>query len=84
MTDVYYKVCSLFVGKFVNRWTDRLLNVHPSLLPSFKGMDAHKQALEAGVKLSGCTVHYVTVSIFWTFIGIFSRYCSIVRGYIVS
>lgn len=51
------------IGKFVERWTGRLLNVHPSLLPSFKGMDAHEQVLAAGVKYSGCTVHYVVVSI---------------------
>lgn len=42
---------------FVNRW--RIVNIHPSLLPAFPGLDAQRQALEAGVKVSGCTVHFV-------------------------
>ncbi len=50
----------LFTPQFVTRWHGRMLNVHPSLLPLFKGLDPHGQALAAGVKLSGATVHFVT------------------------
>jgi len=44
---------------FVAIWRDRLINIHPSLLPSFRGLHPQRQALEAGVKFSGCTVHFV-------------------------
>lgn len=44
---------------FVGQWRDRLVNIHPSLLPCFPGMHTHERALEAGVKIHGCTVHYV-------------------------
>lgn len=44
----------------VNAWSGRMLNIHPSLLPSFPGLDTHRRALEAGVKLHGCTVHLVS------------------------
>ncbi len=44
----------------VDRWAGRMLNIHPSLLPAFPGLDTHERALAAGVKLHGCTVHLVT------------------------
>ncbi len=44
---------------FVSEFRNRILNIHPSLLPSFKGLDAQKQAFEYGVKFAGCTVHFV-------------------------
>lgn len=44
----------------VGRWAGRMLNIHPSLLPAFPGLDTHARALAAGVKLHGCTVHLVT------------------------
>jgi phosphoribosylglycinamide formyltransferase-1 len=44
---------------FVQQFPNRILNIHPSLLPAFPGLDAQKQALEYGVKVSGCTVHFV-------------------------
>ncbi len=49
----------LLSGDFVRAFPNRILNIHPSLLPSFKGLDAHEQAIEYGVKVSGCTVHFV-------------------------
>jgi len=49
----------LLTPGFVDRWRDRLINIHPSLLPAFKGIDAVEQALAAGVACTGCTVHFV-------------------------
>lgn len=49
----------LLTPGFVDAWRDRMVNIHPSLLPSFKGLHPQQQALDAGVKVSGCTVHYV-------------------------
>src|SRR3984885_1763074 len=49
----------LFTAEFVQAWHGRMLNIHPSLLPSFPGLDPHGQALNAGVKISGATVHFV-------------------------
>jgi phosphoribosylglycinamide formyltransferase-1 len=49
----------LFTAEFVQRWYGKMLNIHPSLLPSFPGLDPHGQALNAGVKISGATVHFV-------------------------
>jgi phosphoribosylglycinamide formyltransferase 1 len=52
----YMRLLSSF---FVNAYQNRILNIHPSLLPAFPGVDAQRQALEAGVKITGCTVHLV-------------------------
>lgn len=49
----------LFTAEFARCWHGRMLNIHPSLLPSFRGLDPHGQALRAGVKISGATVHFV-------------------------
>jgi phosphoribosylglycinamide formyltransferase 1 len=49
----------LFTAEFARAWHGRMLNIHPSLLPSFPGLDPHGQALRAGVKISGATVHFV-------------------------
>ena len=48
---------------FVARYAGRMLNIHPSLLPAFTGLDTHRRALEAGVKIHGCTVHFVTADL---------------------
>jgi phosphoribosylglycinamide formyltransferase-1 len=48
---------------FVAAWRDRLLNIHPSLLPAFRGLDTHRRALEAGVRFHGCTVHFVRAEV---------------------
>ena len=61
--DVDIVACAGFMRlmspAFVESWRDRMLNIHPSLLPAFKGLDTHARALAAGVKLTGCTVHIV-------------------------
>ena len=49
--------------KFVAHYERRMLNIHPSLLPAFTGLDTHERALAAGVKLHGCTVHFVTAEL---------------------
>jgi phosphoribosylglycinamide formyltransferase-1 len=49
----------LLTAGFSQGWHDRLINIHPSLLPAFKGLDSHARALAAGVRFSGCTVHFV-------------------------
>lgn len=50
----------LLSGRFLREFPERVLNIHPSLLPAFPGLHAHEQALEYGVRTSGCTVHLVT------------------------
>jgi len=48
---------------FIGRYRGRLVNIHPSLLPAFPGLDTHRRALEAGVRIHGCTVHFVTPAV---------------------
>ena len=50
----------ILTAPFVERYAGRMINIHPSLLPSFTGLDTHRRALDAGVKIHGCTVHFVT------------------------
>lgn len=49
----------LLTAGFVESWRDRMINIHPSLLPAFKGLNTHERALKSGVKIAGCTVHLV-------------------------
>ncbi|MBT3373557.1 MAG: phosphoribosylglycinamide formyltransferase [Rhodospirillaceae bacterium] len=49
----------LLSAEFCQRWHDRVINIHPSLLPAFKGLHVHERMLEAGVRIAGCTVHFV-------------------------
>ena len=53
----------ILTPQFVRRYSGRMLNIHPSLLPAFPGLDTHQRALTAGVKVHGCTVHFVTAEL---------------------
>ncbi len=50
----------LLTAPLVEKWQGRMLNIHPALLPAFKGLDTHRRALDAGMRIHGCTVHFVT------------------------
>ena len=50
----------VLTASFVKRWEDRIINIHPSLLPAFTGVNTHQRAIDEGVRLHGCTVHFVT------------------------
>ena len=50
----------ILTAGFVTRWNETLVNIHPSLLPAFPGLDTHARAIEAGVRFTGCTVHFVS------------------------
>jgi len=48
---------------FINRWRGQLINIHPSLLPAFRGVDTHERAIARGVRIHGCTVHFVSIDL---------------------
>ncbi len=50
----------ILTEEFIGRFSGRIMNIHPSLLPAFPGLDTHRRAIEEGVRLHGCTVHFVT------------------------
>lgn len=50
----------IFTSDFCKKWINKIINIHPSILPSFKGLHTHERAIETGVKWHGCTVHFVT------------------------
>lgn len=53
----------ILTHRFVARWTDRLINIHPSLLPAYRGLDTHARALADGARFAGCTVHFVRADV---------------------
>ena len=56
----FMKILTPFI---IRKWKNKIINVHPSLLPSFKGLDTHNRVLNEGVKISGCTIHFVDESL---------------------
>ena len=50
----------IMTAEFVDQWKGRMINIHPSLLPLFQGLNTHQRAIDAGMTIAGCTVHYVT------------------------
>ena len=53
----------ILTEEFISRFSGRIMNIHPSLLPAFPGLDTHRRAIDEGVKLHGCTVHFVTAAL---------------------
>jgi phosphoribosylglycinamide formyltransferase-1 len=53
----------ILTAEFVNKWLGKQINIHPALLPSYKGLHCHERALNDGVKITGCTVHYVCLEV---------------------
>jgi phosphoribosylglycinamide formyltransferase 1 len=53
----------LLSAEFVDQWAGRIINIHPSLLPKYKGLDTHERAIEAGDRVAGCSVHIVTAAL---------------------
>ncbi len=53
----------IMTAYFIDRWQDRIINIHPSLLPKYKGLNTHQRAIDAGDKKHGCSVHYVRVKL---------------------